>query len=113
MDAAAHAVVLYRRAGLRGSALGCAARAESLAAEGGGVRTPALVAAGSELPVTDREREVIALLGLGLSNRDIAERLVLSTRTVEGHIYKAMTKTGAASREELASLLKPGKRTDN
>ncbi|UXA10409.1 LuxR C-terminal-related transcriptional regulator [Mycobacterium sp. SMC-8] len=110
VDAAAHATVVYRRAGLRGSALGCATRAEALATEGGGVRTPALLAAGSDLPVTDREREVIALLGLGLSNRDIAERLVLSVRTVEGHIYKAMTKTGVNSREELASLLKPRRR---
>jgi DNA-binding CsgD family transcriptional regulator len=109
VDAAAHAVVLYRRAGLRGSALGCAARADALAADGGGVRTPALAAAGSDLPVTEREREVIALLGLGLSNRDIAERLVLSPRTVEGHIYKAMIKTGVSSREELAALLRPRK----
>jgi DNA-binding CsgD family transcriptional regulator len=40
-----------------------------------------------------------------LSNRDIAARLNLSVRTVEGHIYKAMAKTGTASREELAALL--------
>jgi len=45
------------------------------------------------------------LVGRGLSNRDIAERLTLSIRTVEGHIYKAMGKTDTASREELASLL--------
>jgi DNA-binding CsgD family transcriptional regulator len=73
------------------------------------VHTPALTAAGSDLPVTEREREVIALLGLGLSNRDIADRLVLSRRTVEGHIYKAMAKTGVNSREELAALLRPRK----
>ena len=46
------------------------------------------------------------LLGEGLSNRDVAERLTLSVRTVEGHIYKAMTKTGTGSREELAALLR-------
>ena len=45
------------------------------------------------------------LLGQGLSNRDIAARLNVSIRTVEGHIYKAMTRTGTASREELAALL--------
>ena len=57
------------------------------------------------LPLTDREREIVVLVGRGLSNRDIAERLTLSIRTVEGHIYKAMGKTDTASREELASLL--------
>ena len=45
------------------------------------------------------------LIGGGLSNRDIAARLNLSVRTVEGHIYKAMIKTGTAGREELAALL--------
>jgi DNA-binding NarL/FixJ family response regulator len=45
------------------------------------------------------------LLGQGLSNRDVAERLTLSVRTVEGHIYKAMTKTGTTSREQLAALM--------
>ena len=52
------------------------------------------------LPLTDREREIVMLLGEGLSNCDVAARLTLSVRTVEGHIYKAMTKTGTASREE-------------
>jgi DNA-binding CsgD family transcriptional regulator len=45
------------------------------------------------------------LLGEGLSNREVAARLTVSVRTVEGHIYKATTKTGTASREELAALL--------
>ena len=45
------------------------------------------------------------LIGEGLSNRDIAERLTLSVRTVEGHIYRAMIKTGTANRDELAALL--------
>jgi DNA-binding NarL/FixJ family response regulator len=47
----------------------------------------------------------VMLLGEGLSNRDVAARLTLSVRTVEGHIYKAMNKTGTASREELAALI--------
>ena len=45
------------------------------------------------------------LIGQGLSNRAIAERLTLSVRTVESHIYRAMMKTGTNSRDELATLL--------
>jgi DNA-binding CsgD family transcriptional regulator len=45
------------------------------------------------------------LIGQGLSNRAIAARLSLSVRTVEGHIYRAMVKTGADSREGLAAML--------
>jgi len=45
------------------------------------------------------------LLGEGLSSPAIAEGLTLSVRTVEGHIYRAMAKTGTASRDELAALV--------
>jgi len=45
------------------------------------------------------------LIGLGLFNGAIAERLTLSVRTVEGRIYRAMSKTGAADRDELAAML--------
>ena len=85
--------------------LGCSARAEALASECG-ADTPALRQAREPLPLTDREREIVVLLGQGLSNRDVAERLFLSVRTVEGHIYKAMAKTDTASRAELAALLR-------
>ncbi len=105
VDAAAQAAMAYRRRDLRGSALGCVTRAEALAAQCGGADTPALRQAREPLPLTDREREIVVLLGQGLANRDIAARLHLSIRTVEGHIYKAMIKTGTASREELAALL--------
>jgi DNA-binding CsgD family transcriptional regulator len=105
VDAAAHAAMAYRDQDLRGSALGCVSRTEALAAQCGGADTPALRQAREPLPLTDREREIVMLLGQGLSNRDVAARLTLSVRTVEGHIYKAMNKTGTASREELAALL--------
>jgi DNA-binding CsgD family transcriptional regulator len=105
VDAAAHAAMAYRRRDLRGSALASVTRAQALGAQCGGADTPALRQAREPLPLTDREREIVMLLGEGLSNRDVAARLTLSIRTVEGHIYKAMTKTGTASREELAALL--------
>ncbi len=107
VDAAAHAAMAFRRQDLRGSALRCVTRAEALAAQCGGANTPALREARTPLPLTDREREIVLMLGQGLSNRDVADRLYVSVRTVEGHIYKAMTKTGTASRGELAALLSP------
>jgi DNA-binding CsgD family transcriptional regulator len=105
VDAAAHAAMAYRRRELRGSALRLITQADELAAQCGGADTPALRQAREPLPLTDREREIVMLVGGGQSNRDIATRLSVSVRTVEGHIYKAMNKTGTESREELAALL--------
>lgn len=105
-DAAAHAAVAYRRKHMRGSALGLASRAGELADRCGGAVTPILLAAMERLPLTDREREIAMLIGAGLSSRAVAVRLGLSVRTVEGHIYRAMAKTGVATRAELAALLR-------
>ena len=66
LDAAAHAAMVYRRRDLRGSALGCSARAEALAEQCGGASTPALRQASERLPLTDREREIVMLLGAGV-----------------------------------------------
>jgi len=104
VDAAAHAAIAFRGQGLRGSGFGCSARAEALA-ERCGARTPTLAQASMRLPLTDREREVVMLIGAGLSNRDVAARLTISVRTVESHIHNSMAKTGTGSREDLAALL--------
>jgi DNA-binding CsgD family transcriptional regulator len=56
--------------------------------------------------VTSREMDVLVLVGQGLSNRDIAQKLVLSPRTVETHVAKLISKTGVAGRAELADLLR-------
>jgi DNA-binding CsgD family transcriptional regulator len=103
-DCAAHAALTYRRQGKRGSALGSSARAAALA-EQCGASTPALRQASAPLPLTDREGEIVMLIGEGFSSREVAERLTLSVRTVESHIYRAMLKTGTTSRDELAALL--------
>jgi DNA-binding CsgD family transcriptional regulator len=111
VDAAAHAGIGYRRQDLRGSALGWSTRADALAQQCGGADTPALRQASEQLPLTDRELEIVMLIADGVSNRAVAERLTLSVRTVETHIYRAMSKTGTTSRDELANLLhrhKPG-----
>jgi DNA-binding CsgD family transcriptional regulator/tetratricopeptide (TPR) repeat protein len=107
VDAAAHACSAFRHNDRRGSALGCSARAEALAQRCGGISTPALREVSEPLPLTGREREIVRLLGSGFSTRDIAERLCLSARTVEGHIYRATTKTGTTTRDELIKLLYP------
>jgi DNA-binding CsgD family transcriptional regulator len=104
VDAAAHAAAAYRRHDKRGSALGCSTRAGALADQCGAC-TPALRQVAEPLPLTDRERETVMLIGEGLSTREIAERLTLSVRTVESHVYRAMLKTGTTCRDELAALL--------
>jgi DNA-binding CsgD family transcriptional regulator len=109
-DAAAHASTVYRRSSMRGSALGLARRAEALADRCGGAATPALLAALERLPLTDREREIVTLIGADLPSRAVAERLHLSVRTVEGHIYRAMSKTGTSTRSELIELVKRQRR---
>jgi DNA-binding CsgD family transcriptional regulator len=106
-DAAAHAALVCRGQGLRGSAYTYASRAEGLAESCGGASTPALNQAVEPVPLSAREREIVALIAEGLSNREVADRLCLSVRTIEGHVYRAMARTGTAHREELAALLKP------
>jgi DNA-binding CsgD family transcriptional regulator len=53
--------------------------------------------------VPAREAEVLALVGARMSNREIAERLYLSPRTVEKHVASLLAKTGAGSRAALAA----------
>jgi DNA-binding NarL/FixJ family response regulator len=110
IDAAAQSAVAHRNEGLRGSALACAARAQRLAKQCGGAVTPALRRAAQQLPLTEREFEIVMMLADGLSNRDIADRLTVSVRTVESHVYNAMAKTGTRCRAELAAVL-PGSGT--
>jgi DNA-binding NarL/FixJ family response regulator len=107
-DAAAQAAALFDAAGDRRNAVDAAASADRLAAACGGVQTPELLVASNPLPLSVREREIAHLVAQGLSNRDIAERLVVSTRTVESHIYKACIKVDVSDREGLAILIRRG-----
>ncbi|MFJ8165178.1 response regulator [Streptomyces sp. NPDC096136] len=54
--------------------------------------------------LTGREREVLAMLGEGLSNQDIAARLGIGTGTVKSHVGAILDKTGSTSRVQAALL---------
>jgi len=77
---------------------------------------PAPVAPRTKLlaDLTEREREVVALAGCGLSNDEIAERLVISPATARTHVSRSMQKLGARDRAQLvvfayeSGLVSPG-----
>ena len=54
--------------------------------------------------LTDREREVLALIGEGLNNDEIAQRLVVSPATARTHVSRAMIKLGARDRAQLVVI---------
>ncbi|MGW6206776.1 response regulator [Streptomyces sp. NPDC055089] len=75
-------------------------------------KEPAAATALNEL--TDREREVMALVGIGLTNDEIARRLVVSPLTAKTHVSRTMVKLGARDRAQLvvlayeSGLVRPG-----
>jgi DNA-binding CsgD family transcriptional regulator len=106
-DAAAQAADVLRAKGRTAPAAFATARARALAGRCEDARTPALRAGTAPLPISAREREVATLAAAGLSNKQIAERLHVSVRTVEGHVYRACTRLGLSDRAALATLVGP------
>jgi DNA-binding CsgD family transcriptional regulator len=100
-DAFADASAVYRDAEHIRGALAAAAEADRLVAQCGGLQTPAVKSAANPLPISSREREIAELIAAGATNKEIAERLVLSPRTVENHIYRACSRLGVGDREQL------------
>jgi DNA-binding NarL/FixJ family response regulator len=104
MEAASDARQLLLAAGYRRRATAAEALARQLSEECEGLAPPLADSPGG-VQLTAREREIAALAALGLSNREIAARLVVSLRTVENHLSRAFVKLGVTSRRELPGAL--------
>jgi DNA-binding NarL/FixJ family response regulator len=102
MEAAVDAAAVFVEAGRQDSARRAAARARDLHAPRQGGAFPDIDGLDSAaIALTAREAQIVELAGRGMSNAEIADQLVLSVRTVESHIYRAMGKLGVSDRREL------------
>ncbi|MDQ0801940.1 LuxR C-terminal-related transcriptional regulator [Arthrobacter sp. SLBN-112] len=63
------------------------------------------IAAAPAVHLTRREQDIVELAVQGLTDREIAQRLMVSVRTVEGHLYRTYVKLGVRSRDELETAL--------
>ena len=69
-------------------------------------RRPGRTTASAIAGLTRREREVIELVGLGLSNKQIADRLYIQVATVKSHVHSILTKLDLDRRAEVAALMR-------
>ncbi|SMH44250.1 regulatory protein, luxR family [Rathayibacter oskolensis] len=91
----------------------CSARllADRAAAElraAGETPRPGAAASGAVSPLTPQELQIALLAARGMSNKEIADRVYLSHRTVSTHLYKTFPKLGIASRSQLRDALERG-----
>ncbi len=105
-EAAADAAVAWRRAGDSRRANAAERRSREFAGACEGAKTPALATASSARTVlTARELEIARLAASGRSNKEIAELLHLSVKSVENKLYDSYEKLGVRGRRELAGAL--------
>jgi ATP/maltotriose-dependent transcriptional regulator MalT len=109
-EVAAELAGLLRAASEARRATAAQQRSAELAARAGGLRTPMLAQGSGVEPLTAREREVALLAAAGRSSKEIADRLDLSTRTVDTHLGRVYRKLGITRRRELGPALgvRPG-----
>lgn len=100
-EAARQATYYHARGGHLAPAYGSRLFADREAALCETARTPLLEHAGDPAQLTRREREICWLAAAGQSNRQIAARLGVSVRTVEGHLLQTYAKLGIRSRAQL------------
>jgi DNA-binding CsgD family transcriptional regulator len=106
---AAHAAdAAHREGGREASARAAAARAALWLGGCEGAQPPTMLGAPDAAGLTRREREIALLAARGASSREIADRLVISVRTVDNHLASAYRKLGVSRREDLdAALSRP------
>jgi DNA-binding CsgD family transcriptional regulator len=99
------AATAYRSGGQARPATAMTRRAAEITATCAQARTPGLSPGATTGQLTRREQEIAALVAAGASSREIADRLVLSVRTVDNHLQNIYGKLGVTRREELVRLL--------
>jgi len=101
-EATAHAAAAFAAEGRQDSARRAATRSRELQPTEQGVGLQQIEGIDdTAIELTPREAQMVELAARGLTNTEIADRLVLSRRTVETHIYRAMRKLGINNRREL------------
>ena len=96
-EAAAHAAWVHERAGSRKAAAASAGLAHCWASECEGACSPALLLLTGPPALTNRETEISRLAASGLTNRQIAAKLVISVRTVDNILHHVYEKLGLAA----------------
>jgi DNA-binding CsgD family transcriptional regulator len=104
-EAANAAGAAHRDAGRASSARAAGARAALWLQACEGARPPTLLGIAPAEELTPREREIALLAAAEMSSREIADRLVVSVRTVDNHLQRAYRKLGITRRQDLSRVL--------
>lgn len=102
-EAYALASMAFRRSGAAKQSASYDGRARELASATQAL-TPILRSLEDSPLLSAREQQIAQLVRAGLTNREVADTLYLSERTVENHLYRAFRKLGVASRDELTAI---------
>jgi DNA-binding CsgD family transcriptional regulator len=105
VDAATEGAAAWRRRGHLRAAVSLSRRAQQLSERCEGAHTPCSIQVGLRARLTPAEREAALLAASGRSNKEIAELLVLSVRSVENRLQHVYQKLGVSSRRELTRAM--------